>query len=317
MRLLTAARSAKATVCYTGDILDPDRAKYNLKYYVGMAKGAEGGRRAYPWPEGYGGPAETGLRPLQILIKALKEEVGLPIHFHTHDTAGIASATILAAAEAGVDAVDCAMDASAATPSRQRLGTMVEALRHTDRDTGLDIEAIREISITGRPCAASTRPLNQAASGPGVRGVSARNAGWPVHQPQGAGAFAGAGRALARGRQMYADVNRMFGDIVKVTPSSKVVGDMALMMVSQNMTTRTGRGPGDRCGFPRLGHRHDARQSGPASGRLPEHHHQEGAEGRGPQHPAPRQGRCLPSILRPPGPSCPSSWKAKRSMTRI
>jgi pyruvate carboxylase len=98
------------------------------------------------------------------LMKALKEEVGLPIHFHTHDTAGVACATILAASEAGVDAVDCAMDALSGNTSQATLGTVVEALRHTDRDTGLDIAPMREISDYWEAVRANTRP-----SKPGCR----------------------------------------------------------------------------------------------------------------------------------------------------
>ncbi|MEM9855169.1 MAG: pyruvate carboxylase, partial [Pseudomonadota bacterium] len=134
----------EGTVCYTGDILNPDRAKYNVKYYVAMAKELEAA-----------GAHVLGLKDMagllkpaaaRILIKALKEEVGLPIHFHTHDTAGIACATILAAAEAGVDAVDAAMDSFSGNTSQATLGTVVEALSGQERDTGLSIAAIRDIS---------------------------------------------------------------------------------------------------------------------------------------------------------------------------
>ena len=226
----------EGAICYTGDILDPDRAKYDLKYYVGMARTL---RDAGVHILGLKDMAGL-LKPAsaRILIRALKEEVGLPIHFHTHDTAGIASATILAASEAGVDAVDCAMDAFSGNTSQATLGTVVEALRHSERDTGLDIKAIREISdyfegIRGQYAAFES-------------GLQAPASEVYLHEMPG-GQFTNL-KAQARSlglearwhevAQMYADVNQMFGDIVKVTPSSKVVGDMALMMVSQNLTRK-------------------------------------------------------------------------------
>ncbi|MTI01749.1 pyruvate carboxylase [Roseibium sp. RKSG952] len=238
----------EGTVCYTGDILDPDRAKYDLKYYVGMAKELrDAGAHVLGLKDMAGLLKPASAR---ILIRALKEEVGLPIHFHTHDTAGIASATILAASEAGVDAVDCAMDSFSGNTSQATLGTVVEALRHTDRDTGLDIKAVREISdyfeaVRGQYAAFET-------------GLQAPASEVYLHEMPG-GQFTNL-KAQARSlgleerwhevAQMYADVNQMFGDIVKVTPSSKVVGDMALMMVSQNLTRSDVEDPSTDVAFP-------------------------------------------------------------------
>ncbi|MDC0136250.1 pyruvate carboxylase, partial [Sulfitobacter sp.] len=139
-----AGKVCEGTICYTGDIFDPDRAKYDLKYYVAMGKELKAAGAHVLGLKDMAGL----LKPAQArqLVRALKSEVGLPIHFHTHDTAGIATATILAASEAGVDAVDCAMDAFSGNTSQATLGSVVEALRHTDRDTGLDMTAVREIS---------------------------------------------------------------------------------------------------------------------------------------------------------------------------
>ena len=130
--VLDSGKICEGTVCYTGDIMDPDRAKYDLKYYVATAQEL---RDAGAHMLGLKDMAGL-LKPAaaRILIKALKEEVGLPIHFHTHDTAGVATATILAASEAGVDAVDCAMDALSGNTSQATLGTVVEALeKHRPR----------------------------------------------------------------------------------------------------------------------------------------------------------------------------------------
>ncbi|GHF44284.1 pyruvate carboxylase [Seohaeicola zhoushanensis] len=246
--VIEANKVCEGTICYTGDINDPNRAKYNLKYYVQMAKDLKAA-----------GAHVLGLKDMagllkpaaaRALVQALKEEVGLPIHFHTHDTAGVAVASILAAAEAGVDAVDCAMDALSGNTSQATLGSVVEALRHTPRDTGLDIAAIREISdyweaVRGQYAAFES-------------GMQAPSSEVYLHEMPG-GQFTNL-KAQARSlgleerwhevAQMYADVNQMFGDIVKVTPSSKVVGDMALMMVSQGLTRAQVEDPDVEVAFP-------------------------------------------------------------------
>jgi pyruvate carboxylase len=131
---------------------------------------------------------------------------------------------VLAAVEAGVDAFDAAMDAMSGLTSQPCLGSLVEALADTDRDTGLDRKRSAASRSTTRRWA-EVRRLRSRFPGRRVRGLPARDAGRAVHQPQGAGALARPRSALARGRAAYADVNMLFGDIVKVTPSSKVVGD--------------------------------------------------------------------------------------------
>ncbi|MEB8386813.1 pyruvate carboxylase [Rhodobacteraceae bacterium KMM 6894] len=246
--VVESGKVCEGAICYTGDILNPDRAKYDLKYYVGMARELEAA-----------GAHVLGLKDMagllkpaaaRVLIKALKQEVGLPIHFHTHDTAGIACATILAAADAGVDAVDCAMDALSGNTSQATLGSVVEALAHTDRDTGLDITAIREISDYWDSVRAHYAAFES--------GMQAPSSEVYLHEMPG-GQFTNL-KAQARSlgledrwpevAQTYADVNQMFGDIVKVTPSSKVVGDMALMMVSQGLTRAEVEDPSHDLAFP-------------------------------------------------------------------
>ena len=184
------------------------------------------------------------------LITALKQEVGLPIHFHTHDTSGISAATVLAAARAGVDAVDAAMDAFSGGTSQPCLGSIVEAMRHTERDTGLDIAAIRAISDyweqvraqyaafeSGLMSPASEVYLHEMPGGQFTNlKAQARSMGLEERWPEVAAA--------------YADANMIFGDIVKVTPSSKVVGDMALMMVSQNLSRKDVEHPDIEVAFP-------------------------------------------------------------------
>jgi len=246
--VLDTGRVLEGTICYTGDLNDPDRSKYDLKYYVAMGQDLKAA-----------GSHVLGLKDMaglmkpaaaKALVKTLKEEVGLPVHFHTHDTSGAAIASIMAAAEAGVDAVDAAMDALSGNTSQPTLGSVVEALRHTDRNTGLDISAIREISNyweavrgqyaafeTGQQAPASEVYLHEMPGGQFTNlKAQARSLGLEERWHEVA--------------QTYADVNQMFGDIVKVTPSSKVVGDMALMMVSQGLTRADVEDPDVDVSFP-------------------------------------------------------------------
>ena len=246
--VVEANKVCEGTICYTGDLLNPDRAKYDLNYYVSMGRDLKSA-----------GAHVLGLKDMagllkpaaaRVLIKALKEEVGLPIHFHTHDTSGIAAATLLAACDAGVDAVDAAMDAFSGGTSQPCLGSIVEALQHTDRDTGLDIDAIRRMSNyweavrgqyaafeSGLPAPASEVYLHEMPGGQFTNlKAQARSLGLEERWHEVA--------------QAYADANQMFGDIVKVTPSSKVVGDMALMMVAQNLTRAQVEDPNVDLAFP-------------------------------------------------------------------
>ena len=238
----------EGTVCYTGDIMDPDRAKYDLKYYVGMAKELrDAGAHILGLKDMAGLLKPAAAR---ILIKALKEEVGLPIHFHTHDTAGVATATILAASEAGVDAVDCAMDALSGNTSQATLGTVVEALKNTDRDTGLDVRAIREISDYWETVRAHYAAFETGQQAPSSEVYLHEMPGGQFTNLKAQARSLGLEDRWHEVAQTYADVNQMFGDIVKVTPSSKVVGDMALMMVSQGLTRDQVEDPQTDVAFP-------------------------------------------------------------------
>lgn len=246
--VIDSGKVCEGTICYTGDIINPDRAKYDVKYYVDMAREMEAAGAHVLGLKDMAGLLKPGAA--RVLIRALKQEVGMPIHFHTHDTAGVATATILAASEAGVDAVDCAMDALSGNTSQATLGTVVEALAHTERDTGLDIGAVREISDywdnvrahyaafeTGMQAPSSEVYLHEMPGGQFTNlKAQARSLGLDDRWPDVA--------------QTYADVNAMFGDIVKVTPSSKVVGDMALMMVSQGLTRADVENPDRDVAFP-------------------------------------------------------------------
>ncbi len=186
----------------------------------------------------------------RVLIKALKQEVGLPIHFHTHDTGGLGGATILAAAEAGVDAADAAMDALSGNTSQPTLGSIVEAMRNTDRDTGLDVEAIRAISDYWEAVRAQYLAFETGQQAPASEVYLHEMPGGQFTNLKAQARSLGLEERWHEVAKTYADVNRMFGDITKVTPSSKVVGDMALMMVSQGLSREQVEDPALDVAFP-------------------------------------------------------------------
>jgi pyruvate carboxylase len=246
--VVEANKICEGTICYTGDILNPDRAKYDLKYYVDMGKQLrDAGAHVLGLKDMAGLLKPAAARQL---VKALKEEVGLPIHFHTHDTSGVAGATILAAADAGVDAVDAAMDAFSGGTSQPCLGSIVEALRNTDRDTGLDIERIREISTYWEQVRAQYTAFESGLAAPASEVYLHEMPGGQFTNLKAQARSLGLEERWGDVAKTYADVNQMFGDIVKVTPSSKVVGDMALMMVSQGMTRDQVEDPETDVAFP-------------------------------------------------------------------
>ncbi|AXC48372.1 pyruvate carboxylase [Paracoccus suum] len=246
--VVEAGKLCEGAVCYTGDILDPDRAKYDLRYYVQTGKELRDAGAHVLGVKDMAGLLKPAAA--RVLMEALRDEVGLPIHFHTHDTSGLAGATVLAAAEAGVAAVDAAMDAFSGGTSQPCLGSIVEALHHAPRDTGLDIKAIRAISNYWEAVRAEYAAFESGTQAPASEV-------W-LHEMPG-GQFTNL-KAQARSlgledrwhevAQAYADANAMFGDIVKVTPSSKVVGDMALMMVAQGLSRAQVEDPAVEVSFP-------------------------------------------------------------------
>jgi len=246
--VVESGKICEGTICYTGDIFDPDRAKYDLQYYVNMGKDLKAAGAHVLGLKDMAGL----LKPAQAraLVKALKSEVGLPIHFHTHDTAGSATATILVASEAGVDAVDCAMDALSGNTSQATLGTVVSALQHTDRDTGIDMKAVREISDYWEEVRGHYAAFETGMQAPSSEVYLHEMPGGQFTNLKAQAASMGLEDRWPEVARTYADVNQMFGDIVKVTPSSKVVGDMALMMVSQGLTRAQVEDPNVDVSFP-------------------------------------------------------------------
>jgi pyruvate carboxylase len=231
--VLETGAVCEPAICFTGDLLDPGRPKYGLKYYVAMAKKLEVMGAHFLGIKDMAGLCKP--YAAYELVKALREEVGIPIHFHTHDTSGVNAASVLKAADAGVDVADGAVGAMSGGTSQPNLNSIVEALQHSPRDTRLDIEALNECSdywevvrtyydaFDSGPRAGSARLYQHEI--PGGQFTNLREQATAL----------GLGHRWREVESTYAEVNQLFGDIVKVTPSSKVVGDMTLFLMSREM----------------------------------------------------------------------------------
>ncbi len=224
----------EAAICYTGDILNPGRPKYDLKYYVNLAKELEkrgAHMLAIKDMAGLCKPAAAAK-----LVKTLKEEIGIPIHFHTHDTAGIQAASILQASDVGLDVADAALAPMSGGTSQPNLNALVEALRFSDRDTGLKTEHLDSLARYWEVVRQYYQPFETV--------MLPATADLYQHEMPGGQYTNLYQQAKALGMserwpeicQVYAQVNQLFGDIVKVTPSSKSVGDMALFMVANELS---------------------------------------------------------------------------------
>jgi len=223
----------EAAICYTGNILDPARSKYDLAYYVRLAKSLEKMGAHMLAIKDMAGLCRP--QAAHLLVKTLREEVGIPVHFHTHDTSGVNSASVLKAAEAGVDVVDLAVASMSGSTSQPNLNGVVAALEFDKRHTGLDREALDALSdywevVRGWYAPFDTAPKTGSAEVylhemPGGQYTNlkeqANSMGLAARWPE-----------IAR---CYAEVNQLFGDIVKVTPSSKVVGDLTMFCISKGM----------------------------------------------------------------------------------
>lgn len=238
----------EAVICYTGDILNSARPKYDLKYYVDLAKQLEKAGAHIIAVKDMAGLLKPAAA--RVLFRELKQATSLPIHFHTHDTSGISAATVLAAVEAGVDAVDAAMDAFSGNTSQPCLGSIVEALSGTERDPGLDPAWIRRISFYWEAVRTQYAAFESDLKGPASEVYLHEMPGGQFTNLKEQARSLGLETKWHKVAQAYADANQMFGDIVKVTPSSKVVGDMALMMVSQDLTVADVVDPAKEISFP-------------------------------------------------------------------
>ena len=224
----------EAAICYTGDILDSRRTKYTLQYYVELARELQKMGTHILAIKDMAGLCKP--YAAERLVRALKEETGLPIHFHTHDASGVQTAAILKAAEADVDIVDAATGPMSGMTSQPILESLVEALRFTPRESGLDPDSLREL--------ASYWEAAREFYGPFESGIKASSAEVYRHEMPGGQSTNLRQQAASLGLadrwhdicRAYEGANRLLGDIVKVTPSSKAVGDFALFLVANNLS---------------------------------------------------------------------------------
>ncbi|MGH8901651.1 MAG: pyruvate carboxylase [Egibacteraceae bacterium] len=246
--VLEHGRLCEAAICYTGDLTDPSRPKYDLAYYVGLARELERAGAHILGIKDMAGLCKP--EAARQLVSALRQEVGIPIHLHTHDTSGIVGASVLAAAEAGVDAADGAMDPMSGLTSQPNLGSIVEALRGSPRDTGLPRETLAAVATYWEgvrryylgfesDMRAGTADVYEHEM-PGGQYTNLR-------QQARALGIESRWRDVARA---YTEVNDMFGDIIKVTPTSKVVGDLAVLMVTGGLTREDVLDPEREITFP-------------------------------------------------------------------
>ena len=238
----------EGTLCYTGDLFDSGRPKFNLKYYVDLAKQLEKAGAHIIGIKDMAGVCKP--RAISTLVKALKEEVGLPLHLHTHDTSGIAAASVLAAVDAGIDAVDGALDALSGLTSQPNLGSIAAALKGGERDPGVDLDALQSLSHYWEGVRHAYAPFEpEIRSGTSDVYNHEMPGGQYTNLREQARAM-GLEHRWPEISRAYAEVNRLFGDIVKVTPTSKVVGDMAIFMVANDLKPEDVANPDKDIAFP-------------------------------------------------------------------
>lgn len=239
---------AEATLCYTGDILDKGRTKYDLSYYKNMAKELEAS-----------GAHILGIKDMAGLLKpeaayqlisTLKESTNLPIHLHTHDTSGNGIYTYARAIQAGVDVVDVAAGSMAGHTSQPSAQTLYHALEGTDRQPKINVENYEKLSAYWEGVRGYYSDLENGMNAPHTEVYFHEMPGGQYSNLQQQALAVGLGERWDEVKAMYRHVNDMFGDIVKVTPSSKVIGDMALFMVQNNLTEDDIYDRGESIDFP-------------------------------------------------------------------
>ncbi|MEQ2442060.1 pyruvate carboxylase [Pseudoflavonifractor intestinihominis] len=247
-QVLQENKLCEATICYTGDILDPKRDKYTLQYYVNLAKELE--RR---------GAHLLAIKDMSGLLKpyaakklvsTLKQEVGLPIHLHTHDTTANQVAAYLMAAEAGVDIVDCAIASMSSLTSQPSMNAVVAALQGTERDTGLDLQRLQKLDDYWADVRLRYDNFDHGLKNPTTDIYRYEIPGGQYTNLYPQVISLGLGHRFEEVKEMYKTVNDMLGDIVKVTPSSKMVGDLAIFMVQNNLTPENIVERGEALTFP-------------------------------------------------------------------
>ncbi|GAB2893707.1 pyruvate carboxylase [Neomicrococcus lactis] len=229
----TGTAVAEVALCYTGNLLDPNEALYTLDYYLNLADQiVEAGAHILAIKDMAG-----LLRPMAAkkLVTALRERFDLPVHLHTHDTAGGQLATLMAAIDAGVDAVDVAVASMAGTTSQVSSSALVAALANTERDTGIDLDAAASLEPYWETVRTIYKPFESGLTSPTGRVYRHEIPGGQLSNLRQQAIALGLGERFEAIEDMYTAANKMLGNVVKVTPSSKVVGDLALQLVGMNV----------------------------------------------------------------------------------
>ena len=246
--VLNQDKICQAAICYTGDILDPKRDKYTLEYYVKMAKELE-----------HRGAHMLSIKDMAGLLKpyaakklvsTLKQEIGIPIDLHTHDTSGNQVAALLLAAEAGVDVVDCAISSMSSGTSQPSLNAVVAALQGNERDTGLDLDRLQQLTDYWEDVRKRYDIFETGSSSPATDIYRYEIPGGQYTNLRPQVNSLDLGDRFQEVKENYRVVNQMLGDIVKVTPSSKMVGDLAIFMTQNNLTPDTIVERGENLAFP-------------------------------------------------------------------
>lgn len=239
---------AEGSLCYTGDILDPKRTKYSLEYYLRLAKDLENAGAHILAIKDMSGL----LKPYaaKVLVEALRDTVKLPIHLHTHDTSSLQPASYLMAIDAGVNVVDCALGSLSGLTSQPNFNAIVEMMRFHERENQYDIKSLNQFSNYWEAVREYYYPFESGLKASAAEVFQHEIPGGQYSNLKPQAIALGLGDKFEQIKEMYATVNTMFGDIVKVTPSSKVVGDMAQFMVANNLTEQDVYDKGENISFP-------------------------------------------------------------------
>ncbi|MCU9813882.1 pyruvate carboxylase [Paraclostridium sp. AKS73] len=245
---LETGKIVESTICYTGDILDPNKTKYNLEYYINMARQLEELGSDIICIKDMAGL----LKPYAVytLIKALKENVNTPIHLHTHDTSGNGVATCLMASEAGVDIVDGALETMAGLTSQPSLNSIVEALKNTERDTKIDLYGFEELGNYYKDLRNVYSKFESDLKNPSAEIYKYEIPGGQYTNLKPQADSLGLSDKFDQVKEKYKESNEILGDIIKVTPSSKVVGDLAIFMVKNKLDKDNIVSEGKNLSFP-------------------------------------------------------------------
>jgi len=260
---------AEGSLCYTGDILNPKRTKYTLEYYLRLAKELEDAGSHILGIKDMSGL----LKPYaaKILVEALKDTVKIPVHLHTHDTSSLQPATYLMAIEAGVDVVDCAIGSLSGLTSQPNFNSIVEMMRFNERENYYDIDMLNKFSNYWEVVREYYYPFESGLMASSAEVFRHEIPGGQYSNLKPQAIALGLGDKFEAIKEMYATVNEMFGDIVKVTPSSKVVGDMAQFMVANNLTEQDIYDKGETISFPESVQQMFLGDLGQPEGGFPQH----------------------------------------------